>query len=218
MYLMIMSAAHASLFYRKAQDRAASLARARLEILKGQLQPHFLFNTLNTIAELVHTDPEKADSMIIALSDMLRVTLNADSASLVPLAREMEFTQHYLHIMQTRFGNRLQYVTDIPAAAQAALVPPFLLQPLVENAVLHGIQPKAGAGLITIRARVDGGELFLTVADDGVGLLKSKPRREGLGVENTRARLQELFAGATSVVLKSDGGVCASITMPYQPK
>ena len=147
---MIVSGAHAALFFRRDEQRAASLARARLEVLKGQLQPHFLFNTLNVIAELVHEDPEKADAMITALSDMLRLTLDSASEQLVPLEREMEFVERYFAIMQIRLGERLRYECNIEPAARGALVPPFLLQPLVENAILHGIEPIPAGGAVTI--------------------------------------------------------------------
>jgi two-component system, LytTR family, sensor kinase len=151
-YFMIVSGAHAALFFRRDQQRAASLARARLDALRSQLQPHFLFNTLNVIAELVHEDPEKADAMITALSDMLRLTLDSASEQLVPLEREAGFVERYFAIMQTRLGDRLQYDCRFPLSTQMALVPPFLLQPLVENAILHGIEPLPTGGVVTIRA------------------------------------------------------------------
>lgn len=214
-YFMIVSGAHAALFFRRDQQRAASLARARLEVLKGQLQPHFLFNTLNVIAELVHEDPDKADAMITALSDLLRLTLDSASDQLVPLEREVQFVERYFAIMQTRFGERLQYECDIKLSAHRALVPPFLLQPLVENAILHGIEPLPAGGLVTIRGWVQGDDLHVSVADNGMGM-ESPPAREGIGLGNTRARLHELFGGAAHVTLTNGKGVKVEVTMPFR--
>ena len=214
-YFMIVSGAHAALFFRRDQERAASLARARLEVLKGQLQPHFLFNTLNVIAELVHEDPDKADAMITALSDLLRLTLDSAAEQLVPLEHEVQFVERYFAIMQTRFGERLQYECNIKLAAHRALVPPFLLQPLVENAILHGIEPLPAGGLVTICGWVQGDDLHVSVADNGMGM-ESPPAREGIGLANTRARLQELFGGAAQVTLTNGKGVTVEVTMPFR--
>ena len=215
-YFMIISGAHAALFFRRDQQRAASLARARLDVLKSQLQPHFLFNTLNVIAELVHEDPEKADAMITALSDMLRLTLDSASEQLAPLRRETELVQRYFAIMQTRLGERLQYECHIEPAALDALVPPFLLQPLVENAILHGIEPIPAGGVVTVRAWVGGDRLHVSVADNGVGMETTQPIREGIGLANTRARLRELFADAAKVTLTNGKGVTVEVTMPFR--
>jgi hypothetical protein len=214
-YFMIVSGAHAALFFRRDQQRAASLARARLDVLKGQLQPHFLFNTLNVIAELVHEDPDKADAMITALSDMLRRTLNSTGEQLVPLWVETEFVEQYFAIMQIRLGEKLRYESEIAPAARQALVPPFFLQPLVENAILHGIEPLPEGGVVTVRAWVGDDKLHLTVADNGVGI-EEPPAREGIGLSNTRARLQELFAGDFEVSLANGRGVTVQVTMPFR--
>ena len=212
---MIVSGAHATVFFRRDQQRAARLARARLDALKSQLQPHFLFNTLNVIAELVHQDPNKADAMITALSDMLRLTLASASEQLIPLERETEFVERYFAIMQTRLGERLQFDCQIPLSTKLALVPPFLLQPLVENAILHGIEPLPAGGLVTLRAQVEGDTLHLSVADNGVGM-DATPLREGIGLANTRARLQELFGDAAQVTLTNGDGVTVEVTMPFR--
>ena len=214
-YLMIVSGAHAAVFFRRDQQRAAKLAEARLGALRSQLQPHFLFNTLNVIAELVHHDAEKADAMITALSDMLRITLDSKPEQLVPLARETEFLGQYIAIMQIRLGDRLQYTYDIEPAADAALVPPFFLQPLVENAILHGIEPKAGGGTVTIRGWIAENKLHVTVADDGAGM-ETPLTREGVGLSNTRARLQELFAGDVVVKLTNGKGVTVEVIIPFR--
>ena len=213
-YLMILSAAHAVLFYRRDQERAESLARARLDVLTAQLQPHFLFNTLNTIAELVHEDPNRADTMITALSEMLRLTLDAKAEALVPLQHEKEFIERYLAIMQMRFGERVRYQCEIAEAAGSVLVPRFLLQPLVENAIKHGLDPKPEGGTITIRAERAEGFLRITVHDDGVGYAPKENGREGMGLANTRARLHALYGEAASVAVKGENGTAVEIVLP----
>ncbi len=213
-YLMIICAAHASLYYRRDRERAASLTRARLDVLTAQLQPHFLFNTLNTIAELVHEDPNRADAMITALSEMLRLTLDAKAASLVPLEHEAAFIERYFAIMQMRFGERLRYRCQIDDAARAAVVPRFLLQPLVENAIRHGLDPRPEGGTVTIRAEITGDMLRIVVSDDGVGLRAKAESREGLGLNNTRARLEELFGDEASIAVREEGGVIVEVILP----
>lgn len=214
-YLMIMSAAHAALFYRRSQERAASLARARLEALRMQLQPHFLFNTLNTIAGLVHDEPDKADAVLTSLSELLRQTLEGSSELEVPLARELEFVERYLAILHTRFEDRLRFVFDIAEETRAALVPSFLLQPLVENAVRHGLEPKAGGGTVTIRARREGEALQLAVTDDGIGAPDLSAIRENIGLGNTRARLRELYGAKGTLALHNDHGLTVTVTLPF---
>ena len=175
-YLMILSIGHAAHFYRRSQERerrelelSASLAKARADALKMQLQPHFLFNALNSIAELVHRDPQAADAMIGALSDLLRLTLETSGEQELPLRREMDAVERSVAIEQVRFGDRIRVETDIPADTAAALVPNFLLQPLVENAIRHGLQPQSSAGELKITARREGEQLRIEVADNGIG-------------------------------------------------
>ena len=212
---MIVSGAHATVFFRREQQRAASLAEARLDALRSQLQPHFLFNTLNVIAELVHQDAEKADAMITALSEMLRLTLETKAEQLVPLSREIGFIEQYFSIMQIRLGDRLRYAVSITPMAGDALVPPFILQPLVENAILHGIECVPGGGLVKISGQIEGEKLRLTIADDGAGL-QEPLTREGIGLSNTRARLQQLFAGDVTVKLTNGKGVTVDVTIPFR--
>ncbi len=223
-YLAIVSVAHALYFYRRSKDRErrslelqAGLARARLEALKMQLQPHFLFNALNAIAALVHKDPEAADEMLAALSDFLRMVLETSGEQELPLRRELELVERYLAIEHARFGDRLHFHMDVAPEAEPALVPAFLLQPLVENAVRHGLEPRPGAGSLSIRARRENGTLHLTVSDDGVGLPEQRPAREGIGLVNTRARLRELYHGAARLELTSGAGVTVDITLPFRP-
>ncbi len=218
-YLAIVSVAHAMLFYRRSQERdrlEASLARARLEALKMQLQPHFLFNSLNAIGALVHKDPDAADEMLAALSDLLRLTLETSGEQELPLRRELEFVERYLAIEHVRFGDRLRFEVDVAPETFAALVPTFLLQPLVENAVRHGLEPRSGAGVLMIRARRVGGTLRLSVTDNGIGLPNGKPEREGIGLSNTRARLRELYGGAASLELRNADGLLVEVTVPFR--
>jgi two-component sensor histidine kinase len=221
-YLALVSMAHALYYSRRSKERElrsleleARLAQARLEALKMQLQPHFLFNALNAIAALVHKDAEAADEMLAALSDFLRMVLETTGAQELPLSRELALVERYLAIEHARFGDRLRYVLDVPSETEPALVPAFLLQPLVENAVRHGLEPRPGAGSLSIRARRKEGLLHLSVADDGVGLTPGKPTREGIGLENTRARLHELYQGAATLELRNGSGVTVEITLPF---
>jgi LytS/YehU family sensor histidine kinase len=214
----VVSIAHAHLFYRRAQERdrlEASLAKARMEALKMQLQPHFLFNSLNAIVTLVHLQPDAAEAMIGALSDLLRLTLETSGEQESPISRELEFVQRYLAIEHARFGDRLRFQLEVDDPVRNALAPTFLLQPLVENAVRHGLEPRSGAGLLTIRARRDGAQLHLEVIDDGVGLPAEKPLREGIGIANTRARLRELYGDAASLELHNSSGVKVEIRLPF---
>ncbi len=167
LYLMILAGAHAALFFRREQERAALLAHARLDALRMQLQPHFLFNTLNTIAGLIHEEPDKADALLTALSELLRMSLETSGAQELPLRREMEFVERYLMLMHARFEERVRFEIDVEPGTRGALVPPMLLQPLVENAIEHGLQPKPGGGVIRVRAWQENQTLHLTVSDDG---------------------------------------------------
>lgn len=224
-YLIVMTAAHALGYYRRAQDRdrqalalTAGLTQARLDALRLQLQPHFLFNTLNAISTLVHRDADAADELISDLSDLLRASLeNKDHE--VPLAREIELLDRYLAIEQTRLGDRLRIVRDIDPAAVSALVPTFLLQPLAENAIRHGLEPRATPGTLTISARRDGDTLHLSVTDDGVGLGKSdvQTARHGIGLANSEERLRTLHHGRAHLELISphDGGVRVEVELPF---
>src|SRR6185436_2761218 len=146
------------------------LVEARLHTLQRQMQPHFLFNTLNTISALMHRDVDAADAMIARLSDLLRMSLQRVGVQEVPLKEELDFLSKYLEIEQTRFRDRLTVVFDIQADTLAALVPNLLLQPLVENAIKHGIGPRPTPGQIAVRARISGAMLELDVQDNGVGL------------------------------------------------
>jgi two-component system LytT family sensor kinase len=162
------------------------------------LHPHFLFNTLHAISTLVHTNPEAADRMISRLSDLLRLTFDGSGAAAVSLQEELEFLQKYLEIEQIRFQDRLSVLYDIDAETLDAEVPRLILQPLVENAIKHGVAPRSGRGLVQISARVREASLWIEVRDNGVGL-NGQPRsrlHSGVGLSNTRARLDCLYGPA----------------------
>lgn len=222
-YLAIVSIAHALYFYRRARERElrslaleAGLAKARLEALRMQLQPHFLFNSLNAIAELVHRDPEAADAMLVALGDLLRLTLETSGEQELPLRRELEFVERYLAIEKVRLGERLEIRLDVDPDTREALVPVFLLQPLVENAVRHGLEPQASGGTLLVRAHREGELLRLTVSDNGIGFPAGKPPAEGIGHSNTRARLAEIHGSAASMTLHNGRGVTVDISFPFK--
>ncbi len=214
-YLMLLTAAHAGLYYRREQERAAALAEARLDALRGQLQPHFLFNSLNMIGGLIHENPDKADTMLVALSDLLRRSLETSTTPETPLAEETAFLRRYLELMQARFEDRLEFSIELAPDAAEALVPSMILQPIVENALKHGLLPKVGGGTVTIGARRHGAEVVLTVADDGIGFAPAAPPESGgLGLANTRARLRALYGKRAALTVRHDGGTTVTITLP----
>src|SRR5262245_46459439 len=180
-YAAIVVAWHALDYYREWRAReiqaaalAAQLAQAQLQALKMQLQPHFLFNTLNSISALNHEDPKAANRMIARLSELLRLSLENDGAQEVPLHQELDFLKRYLEIQQIRFGERLNVRYDVEPSTMDARLPNLLLQPLVENAIQHGIVPFSAGGEIHIQASRENGLLCLRVADNGPGLPRSK--------------------------------------------
>ncbi len=199
------------------QKLAARLASAELQVLKMQLQPHFLFNTLNTIYNLAPQNSRKAQTMIARLSDLLRLSLDHVSSNMVPLQQELEFLENYLDIEKTRFEERLQVVREIDPEALDAAVPNLLLQPLVENAIRHGIGKKASGGTIEIRASKSGNRLLITITDDGRNPVAEKSS-SGIGLANTRARLTQLFGSDFYFELKPAGqGAQVAINLPFQP-
>ena len=209
--------------YRTGRERAERLERhlaeARLEALQMQLQPHFLFNTLNAIASLIHSNPAQADKMVSRLGDLLRAALNHSHLHEVTLAEELAFLQKYLDIEQVRFGDRLTVRFEIDERVRDVLVPNLILQPLVENAIRHGISQRPGPGCIGITARTGADEttVDLEVCDDGVGLLASNQPGSGVGLDNTRARLEQLYGEAAfrlELQPRPAGGVRAALTLP----
>ncbi len=204
---------------RRALELTASLSQAKLEALRLQLQPHFLFNTLNAMATLVHRDPAAADEMITNLGDLLRLVLEATQTE-VPLRRELELVDRYLAIERVRLGERLRVERVIAPGVLDAAVPPLMLQTLVENAVRHGIEPRRASGTVAVRAERVGDRLRLSVADDGVGLPAADTRseRRGVGLANTEARLHELHGAAARLVLLAppEGGTRVEIELPWR--
>jgi two-component sensor histidine kinase len=203
------------------------LARAQLEALRLELQPHFLFNTLNSIAALVRKrDNPAALEMLLSLSHLLRMTLDRSRRQLTPLAEELELVERYVALQRVRFGDRLQVEYAIDERGRDALVPAMLLQPLVENAIRHGIEPRAKGGVVrvtcTVRAPRGGGaqRLVLAVGDDGVGAPAEVLAGEafGVGLSNTRSRLEQLYGeGATLCIrLGAAGGTEVVVEMPLQ--
>jgi LytS/YehU family sensor histidine kinase len=196
------------------------LAEARLETLTAQLQPHFLFNTLHAISTLMHRDVEAADTMLARLGDLLRRTLDGRDRPEVPLAEELQLLDAYLDIARVRFEDRLTLDVRIATETKGALVPRFVLQPLVENALQHGIGSRQGWGRVTIQARRDGERLQLSVSDDGPGaaLQGNGFPREGIGLTNTRQRLRERYGANHSLQLTNgeDGGFLVAVDIPFR--
>jgi LytS/YehU family sensor histidine kinase len=190
-----------------------------LKTLQAELHPHFLFNTLHAISTLVHTNPEAADRMISRLSDLLRLTFDRSGAPRVALQEELEFLQKYLEIEQTRFQDRLTVRYDIDPSTLDAEVPRLILQPIVENAIKHGVSPRSGPGLVQIASRIDEGRLWLEVRDNGVGLSGNARAqfRTGVGLANTRDRLECLYGERQRLEFsEGDGGLTVRIAMPLQ--
>jgi len=200
---------------RRLAEREEQLAKARLDALKRQLEPHFLFNTLNAIAGLVRSGQNhSAVDMIAGLSDLLRRVVDGTSGAETTLAEELQFLDTYLKIQQARFAGRLHVTIDVPGELLGARVPSMILQPLVENAVQHGIAPRVEGGSLWISARRDNGCLRMTVENDGA----LGAAREGVGLGNTRARLQNMYGDAASFQLRNGdaGDVEAVVIVPYQ--
>jgi two-component sensor histidine kinase len=195
----------------------AQIAEQRLVALTGQLHPHFLFNTLQGISTLIHRDPNAADEMLGKLSDLLRDVLRHREQAAVSLGDEIRYARTYLEIARIRFADRLDFTIDVAAALNDAAVPLFILQPLLENALGHGIGQRAEGGRITVTAQRVGDRLILEVADNGAGLPPTGQLKEGIGLGNTRERLRASFDTDQKLVLESldDGGTAARIEIPY---
>jgi sensor histidine kinase YesM len=206
----------------KSSRLETQLAQAQLQALKMQLQPHFLFNTLNSIAALLHRNKDAADTMIARLGDFLRITLENSGTQEVSLKEELDFLKCYLQIEQIRFQDRLSVSLDIEAAALPACLPNLILQPIVENAIRHGIAPRSAPGHIDIQARRLNGTLQVQVTDDGPGIVKKNGSlfKEGLGLANTQARLQQLYGGDYKLDLENvpRGGLAVTIEIPFKAR
>jgi len=225
-YWAIAGLSHAVLYYRESRDRAVrasqletQLVEAQMAALRQQLQPHFLFNTLHAISALMHRDVDAADRTLMRLSDLLRMTLENLGQQESTLQAELDFLSKYLEIEQTRFADRLVVLFDIEPETLDALVPTLLLQPLVENAIKHGISKKSGPGHIDIRARPDHDKLWIEVRDDGNGLSETAliALQKGIGVSTTRARLQHQFGADYRFEFhRLEEGVAVVVAVPWR--
>jgi two-component system, LytTR family, sensor kinase len=195
----------------------AQLARTELQILRSQLDPHFLFNALHVISELVHVDPSRADRMVARLGDLLRMSATLARSGDVALRDELEFVNAYLEIQEARFGNRLRVVRHVDPATLDAAVPSLLVQPLVENAIRHGTSRRATGGQLEIITRRAGRSLVIEVLDDGPGLPADQAPDEGIGIGHTRARLAQLFGdnGGLELEPRAGGGTTARVRLPF---
>ena len=190
---------------------------AQLAALRAQVNPHFLFNSLNSIAQLIATDPAKAEACVERLGEIYRYLLHRAHADFVPLAEELSVAESYLEIERARFGDALTVEEQIDVRARGLLLPSLILQPLVENAVKHGISPKVGGGRVTIEAHVDDGDLRLAVRDTGVGVRDQQAMFEhGVGLRNVRDRLLRLYGAdyAPQVVSRPGDGTTVTLRIP----
>ena len=232
-YLAVVGTEHAIRYFDEAREREIQLARlseqlsgARFEALQAQLNPHFLFNTLNTVAVLVRDGDKTAARIVEQLSDVLRRTLTRQRTPEVTLAEELDLVRQYLAIEQARFSDRLRPVFDIDQRVLSAAVPGFALQHLVENAIRHGIAKRSDAGRVNVTARRvagqgrDSDQLELSVADDGPGIDPAMPNVPGHGIENTRERLRALYGDRASLevargLVGDTTGTIATLRVPY---
>jgi len=198
-------------------------AENQLKLLESQLEPHMLFNTLANLRVLITLDPPRAQAMLDQIIAFLRATLNASRVGTHPLAAEFERSADYLALIGVRMGARLQVMLDLPAELRTLPVPPLLLQPLVENSVRHGLEPKVEGGRIEVRARRDGARLVLSVRDTGLGLEGASPASAGtrFGLQQVRERLRTLYGADATLSLETaagaEGGALATITLPIRP-
>jgi two-component system, LytTR family, sensor kinase len=219
-FWMIAGVFQAVIARQHVRDLEGQLARAELQNLKSQLHPHFLFNTLHTISVLTREDPEAAHHVVVKLSDLLRVSLHHSRSDQVPLEQELDFLDAYLSIERVRLQERLGTSVTASGEARMALIPALLLQPIVENALRHGIGPRAAGGSLAIEARRHQNCLEVKIEDDGVGLAAdyAERRARGQGILNTEARLRALYGDAGKLeVWSSPGcGVRVNISLPYR--
>ncbi len=238
-YAVLITASHALAYHEKSIERErrallaeASAVESRLMALQMQLNPHFLFNALNAVSGLIHENPRRADAMLCSLCDLLRSVLDSGHRREVTLAEELALVERYLDIQRIRFADRLSIKLEINPATLTAAVPTLLLQPLVENAIVHGIAPLARPGIVTLRARLHGDRLHLEVADDGTGATQTQPTLSprpppsaapsassgGIGLSNTRNRLAALYGDDHSFSIQTGpGGALASVEIPFRP-
>jgi len=209
---------HAIKAARKSQQREQELIKAQLEMLKGQLQPHFLFNTLNSISCLMREDVEAADNMMTSLGELLRTTLSVSASEEVTLRQELNMLELYLAIERARFQDRLRVLVNADPETLDCKVPCLLLQPIVENAVRHGIARLDRPGCVEVRAACVGAELSISILDDGPGISTESTWREGIGLANTRARLEKHYGEMQSLryTNRNKGGLIVEIRLPLR--
>lgn len=188
-------------------------AEARLLSLESRLQPHFLFNTINSILSLIREDPKRAETMLERLSRLLRFALDSQQRGLAPLAEELRLVEDYLEIERTRFGERLRFAVEAPADAGAAPVPAFAIQTLVENSMKFAVAPRRGGGAVAVRVRREGGMLVVEVADDGPGFTR-EDLRAGHGLDTLEKRLDGLYGGRARLLIANGGGACVQLHLP----
>jgi len=221
-YAGVVLAWHAACYYRESRDRQLQamqleslLNQAQLQALRSQLNPHFLFNALHSMAELVHENPKLAEALIVRLGELLRQVLQSSASQEVALAEELGFMRSYVEIEQMRLGERLQVTWDVDETLLGARVPSLILQPLVENAIQHGIAASARAGALTIRARGEAGFLVLQVRDTGPGMSRaSADTGGGIGLANTRLRLQRLYGERQKFEFVEADGLVVTVRIP----
>jgi two-component system, LytTR family, sensor kinase len=223
-YWVIVAVSHAFGYYAQLRERELRnaelerrLTEARLQALQMQLNPHFLFNTLHAISSLMHKDVDAADAMLVRLSELLRHALDATNTQEVTLREELHFLRRYLEIEQTRFGKRLKIDMTVPPETLDAYVPNLILQPTLENAIIHGIEPNARPGHIELVARKEGERLHIEVRDNGSGVTSGKIE-EGVGLSNTRARLQQLYGSDQQFTIanRAEGGAVVTLVIPFR--
>ena len=206
---------HAIEYYGESRERALEATRLALDNLRAQLQPHFLFNTLQSISTLIHRDQAAADRMLTDLSELLRLSLRNSGSQEVPLREELEFLERYLQIMRVRFGDRLVIDVDVEPDVRQALVPSLVLQPIVENAIQHGMADRPDRGHVRVRATRDGSVLRLEVFDDGPGP-STTPSNNGIGLANTRERLRRLYGPDGRMEILKENGFTVRMQMPLR--
>lgn len=216
-YWAIVGFTQAYGYFEQFQDRERQVARLQLDVLRAQLHPHFLFNTLHTISAMMHEDVRSADRMLARLSELLRMVLKGSDKQEVCLAEELALVHTYLQIERVRFGERLETRIEADEDTLDALVPALFLQPLVENCLRHGLVPQRPDSLIVISAHREGEELVLRVADNGRGLTGSE-LHEGVGVSNTRKRLDHLYPRRSSFRMEpgTPSGLVVTTRFPYR--
>lgn len=222
LFLLVLGAGHALSYARAVREREELLAQAELQYLKAQLHPHFLFNTLNTIGAYVRSEPDTAVQVIARLGTLLRHALQRAGTHEVSLEEELAIVSAYVEIEQLRFGERLHVTWQVNPETLAVAVPHLLLQPLVENAIRHGLSTRSAPGTLAIRTERDGERLRLIVSDDGVGLRTVRPERPasstGVGLANVRQRLRQLYGDAQQLLLRErvPHGVEVTVSLPFR--